>query len=316
MDAAAIDRYRAAEHDWWQSVGWAPDEHWVLVEGRRVRVLTSGDGSPVLFVHGGPNAGSTWAELAALVERSGHRAIVVDRPGCGLSEPLDLPPALDSENWWGRMADVLSAVVDAHASGRADIVASSFGGGCALSLAHRQPERVRRLVVEGAPTLEGMAAARNMRMLAIGPLGRFIARQKATIRSTRMTFRQIGHERLVDSGWPQGPGAAWGLSMMNDTDTMRNEVAMIQLAATWRRFRPGSLVPTTVLPEIQAPALWLVGDNDPFASVSVMRGWSESMANSRLEVRAGSGHLPWLDEPAWHAEQITAFLHEGGLVSG
>jgi pimeloyl-ACP methyl ester carboxylesterase len=52
----------------------------------KVRVQEVGEGTPLLFLHGGPSAGTTFAALAShLLDL---RCIVLDRPGCGLSPPI------------------------------------------------------------------------------------------------------------------------------------------------------------------------------------------------------------------------------------
>lgn len=308
IDAAdAPARYRAAETAFWAYHGAPqPREHWVAVPatGGRVRVLEHGVGRPVLFVHGGPNAGSTWAPVVGRLP--GIRALALDRPGCGLSEPL--APGIAAGRTWASMVDVQVAVVEQLVGEPVDIVGSSFGGGCALSLAEARPDLVRRVVLEGIPTVAGMRLALNLRILAAGPVGRFIARQEATEAALGRTFRQLGHGRLVGSGWPSGPDLAWGLSMMNDTSTMRNEVALIQSVATWRGFRPGRLVPAEVLGRVAAPTLWLWGGADPFGSVELGRTWAGRMPSATIDVLEGSGHLPWLDDPSWHARRIGDFL--------
>ena len=58
------------------------------------RALFAGpeDGIPVLFIHGGPTSGGTWAPLVPRVK--GFRCLVLDRPGTGLSDPLPVPVLL------------------------------------------------------------------------------------------------------------------------------------------------------------------------------------------------------------------------------
>ena len=307
MDDASIERYRAAESLLWAEAGWEPDEQWVDFREGRIRVLSSGTGEPVVCVHGGPNAGSTWSRLAGLLSDR-FRVIVMDRPGCGLSDPLSMPADMPPDEWWQVMGDMVGAVVDGCADGPAHVVASSYGGACALALASASQQRVERLVLQGTPALDGMKAPMNMRMLGAGPIGRFIARQKATRGSTRMTFRQIGHKRLVASGWPQGADLEWGLAMMNDTDTMRNEVDLIQRAATWRGFRKGWLLDPGALGSVKARTLWIAGDSEPFASAEMLQAWSSAIPDSRLVVRPGCGHLPWMDEPEGNAAMVAEFL--------
>ena len=97
------------------------------------------------------------------------------------------------------------------------------------------------------------------------------------------------------------------LAMLNDTDTMRNEVSLIQRAASWRGARPGWLFDPEELGHIGAPTMWLIGDRDPYASPELTRRWAESMPSASFEVIPDSGHMPWLDDPTLHADKIQAF---------
>lgn len=300
--AAPNDRYRAAEKAMWlHHRAGVPVERWtdVAALGIRVRTLEVGSGRPVLFVHGGPNAGATWGPLVGHL--SGVRALAVDRPGCGLSDPLDYG-TLSTLQMWDAMVTTLVDVLEDAQTGPVDVVGSSFGGACVLWLALQRPDLVRSIVLEGVPLVEGMVLAPNLRPLAIRPLGRLIARLPARDTDVRRTFRQLGHERLVASGWPSGPDRDWGLSMMNDTATMRNEVRLIQKGASWRGFRPGVAFDPAALSRITVPTLWIVGDRDPFGSVSLVEGWARAMPEADLTVMPDSGHLPWLDDPKKHAE--------------
>lgn len=308
-EQSPADRYRAAETAFWAHHGAPePTEHWIEVrsQGIKVRVLEAGTGTPVLFVHGGPNAGSTWAPVVAGMLDS--RCLVLDRPGCGLSEAIDYTD-MSAAEVSKAMVDTLLATVEDLVDEPVDLVGSSYGGACVLWMTDAHPSRVRRVVIEGVPAIDGMQLAMNLRILAIGPIGRFIAGRSASVGDIRRTFKQIGHRRLVEGGWPEGPDRDWGLSMMNDTRTMANEVALIQRGATWRGFRPGLFDPDA-LGEIEQSALWLVGDNDPFATVETVKRWAAAMPNSELEVLEGSGHLPWIDDSPGHARRISAFLAE------
>lgn len=56
--------------------------------GLRTHYLQLGDRHPVLAIHGGNSMAASWARLAQpLSERS--RLIMVDRPGCGLTDKLN-----------------------------------------------------------------------------------------------------------------------------------------------------------------------------------------------------------------------------------
>ncbi len=109
------DRYRSAEQRLWRTLGVTPVERSVKLArtGVTVRLQEVGAGPPVVFVHGASNAGTSWASLAALL--GGFRCLLLDRPGCGLSDPL--PQPLDD-------SARLAAFADDLARGRARLVES------------------------------------------------------------------------------------------------------------------------------------------------------------------------------------------------
>jgi pimeloyl-ACP methyl ester carboxylesterase len=89
--SADATAYRDAEAVFWSSFGCSPSaEHHARLPttGTTVRVQEVGEGPPVLFLHGGPNAGSTWAPL--VTHLVGLRCLLVDRPGTGLSAPYPI----------------------------------------------------------------------------------------------------------------------------------------------------------------------------------------------------------------------------------
>src|SRR5216684_2208051 len=81
-------RYREAERRLWDSLGVTPTEQRLHLDriGTTVRVQEMGEGPAVVFVHGGSTSGASWAPLVARLD--GFRCVVLDRPGCGLSDPL------------------------------------------------------------------------------------------------------------------------------------------------------------------------------------------------------------------------------------
>lgn len=103
-----------------------------------LRVQEVGDGDPVLFMHGGPSAGSPRAPM--LKNMRGFRCLLVDRPGSGLSEPFPMTAENLPEFGAAFVGDVLTGLE----VGRTHVVTSSFGG----HLACGRPRRNR--VISGA----------------------------------------------------------------------------------------------------------------------------------------------------------------------
>lgn len=121
---------------------------------------SGGAGAPVLLIHGSGPGVSAWANwrlvMPALAQHA--RVIAPDMVGFGYSErPAGFAYSMDA---WVRQA---VGLLDALGIARTDLVGNSFGGGLALALAIRHPERVRRLVLMGSagvsfPLTEGLDA--------------------------------------------------------------------------------------------------------------------------------------------------------------
>jgi len=106
-----------------------------------------GTGAPVLLMHGSGPGVSAWANwrlvLPTLAER--WRVIAPDLVGFGFTErPAGHRYGLD------RWLEHVLGLLDALGLSRVDLVGNSFGGGLALALAIRHPQRVRRLVLMGS----------------------------------------------------------------------------------------------------------------------------------------------------------------------
>ncbi len=106
-----------------------------------------GQGEPILLIHGSGPGVTAWANWRGVIPVLGQRARVIapDMLGFGYTQcPADQP--LDPAAWVRQLLDLL----DALGLPQVHLVGNSFGGAIALALAHRQPERVRRLVLMGA----------------------------------------------------------------------------------------------------------------------------------------------------------------------
>jgi 2-hydroxy-6-oxonona-2,4-dienedioate hydrolase len=300
-------RYRAAEQELWGSVGCTPTEHRVHLPANdvTVRVQEVGSGPTVLFLHGSPNSGSTWAPLVGHLE--GLRCLLVDRPGTGLSEPLSRP--LTGE-WVESFADGFVAdVLDAMAVDRAHLVASSFGGYLALRSAAAHPDRIERMVQMACPAFApGMGIPPFMRVISLRAGRWLLGALPPNQRAGRSTLRQIGHGASLDAGRISRPFLDWYLALQRHTDTMEHEVAMIASAARWRGFDERLTLRAEGLGAVTVPTAFLWGADDTFGGAEVAEELVAVMPDATLELVEDSGHLPWLDDPARAAAFVTGHL--------
>jgi 2-hydroxy-6-oxonona-2,4-dienedioate hydrolase len=300
-------RYREAEDRLWASTGVTPRDRRVRLErlGVSVRVQEVGEGHPVVCVHGGSNAGSSWARLAGRL--SGFRCLLLDRPGCGLSEPL--AGRLDAEGMQQVARTQLVDLLDALELSSAQVIATSYGGLSALLSAAAHPDRIDRSVLLGWPVGAPIAhVPMVMRIAAIRPLGYVMAALPPTERSVRSMLRQVGLRRAIDTGRFSPEELAWFHALLRDTDTMGNEVRSNRYLSLRHGLFGGLIIPDEVLASIRNPLLLLWGEDDPFGGAPIARQLATRIPGARLELVAEAGHAVWVDELDHTAAAIARFL--------
>jgi pimeloyl-ACP methyl ester carboxylesterase len=300
-------KYRAMERRLWEWAGLAPSERWVVLgdTGTRVRVQEVGEGDPVLFIHGGPNAGSTWAPM--LRHFDGFRCLLVDRPGTGLSEPYPVTAANLAEFGAGFVGNVL----DGLGLSQAHVVASSFGGHLALRSAAAQPGRFRRMVQMAAPALApGQTYPPFMNSLKSGVARAMMNLFPPSRRINLGILRQIGHGASLDAGLIPEIFIDSYLALGRYTDTMRHDGRMI--GAEILPNLDSLMLTEQLLGSVTTPTLFLWGADDGFGGEDHARLVSGRRPNAEPVMIPEAGHLPWLDAPELTAERTGSFLSDPG----
>ncbi len=305
-------RYRRYETELFTSAGLDPTERWVDLPtiGTRARVLEVGEGQPALFLSGGPDAGATWAYAAA--STVGLRCILLDRPGTGLSEPPQ--PVLDAERLPMYVADLTRDVLDSLELPRVSLVGCSFGGYSALRSALTLDHRIERVVLAGCPAfVPGWRQPRFFNVLRTPVLGRLLLAAPPTRSSVRFSLKEHGHHRSLKARSIPTPMLDWVRSWQRDTETMRNDAAMITTCGTRRGGFDERLDMTPdELAAIRQPCLVLVGTDDPVGDDTVGRELAAALPSAQVVVWPSAGHLPWLDDPVGFGSLVSDFLGDAG----
>ena len=295
-------RYREAERRYWRHHNLETEERFVTLAhtGTRVRVQTIGDGVPTLFIHGGPNAGTTWAPLVEHLY--GLRCLLVDRPGTGLSDPWPVRPTSLPAFGARFVADVL----DALGLDRAHVVASSFGGHIALRSAAATPARFERMVQMACPALSpGETLPPFMSLIGQPVLRAVIGRLPPNRRAGRSILRQLGHGASLDAGRIDPAFEDWSMALQRHTATHRNDFAMIASVIPER----GALeLDESILANVVTPTRFLWGADDTFGDADVAQRLVGMMPAADVVAIPDAGHLPWIDAPGRLAEETIAFL--------
>jgi pimeloyl-ACP methyl ester carboxylesterase len=301
---ARIDRYRRAERLLWDSYGLKPTERFIELNepAVRLRVLEVGSGEPVLFIPGTGGTGPYWAPL--IRELSGFRCLLLDRPGWGLSSPIDF----SKYEYKTVVADLLSRVLDGLGVDHVRVVGASIGNVWALRLATRLPSRVARIaLLGGGPLVQSIRPPLFVRLLR-SPIGQVMVRLPEKPGMLQKQLRGIGHGASLDAGRIPDEFLNWHMAFIRDTESMRNERDMVRVVLGPKGWRPGLTFDDAELASIGQPVLMVYGTADPVGSVDIWKRFVTQIPQAELELVGDGGHLPWYDNPSQVGERVRRFL--------
>jgi len=109
----------------------------------QVHFRDTGEGRPLVLCHQAPQTSKQFTNVYEPLHRRGIRAIGVDAPGFGESDPTPFVPTV--EDW----AAVVPAVLDHLGLERVDVLGHHTGGMVATEVALQFPERVDKLIING-----------------------------------------------------------------------------------------------------------------------------------------------------------------------
>jgi pimeloyl-ACP methyl ester carboxylesterase len=115
------------------------NEGLVEADGFRIRYAETGQGTPLVHLHG---AGGMRLTRAHELLSQHHRVIVFEMPGFGRS------PENTSTGTLSELGATIASAITALGIDRFNLMGTSFGGHVALWMALQQPDRVQALVLE------------------------------------------------------------------------------------------------------------------------------------------------------------------------
>lgn len=164
------------------------------LDGRRLATWDSGEGTPLLFIHGVGTSGTLWqADLAPLA--ADCRLIVYDRRGYGASS--------ESPRDWEAHREDAAALLDRLGANPAVVVGYSGGAMVALSLALECRELVRELVLlDPAVNLKRCVTPGSIRHMLTARLLNRLGRPR---RAAAIWMRYVSSYPSGGSGFDRSP---------------------------------------------------------------------------------------------------------------
>ena len=246
----------------------------------RIAFEVSGEGEPVLLIHGLGGTSNTWTPLAAAFAR--HKRVAFDLPGSGRSHRIEGPFSVQS------FLEAALKVMQRAGVARAHVAAHSMGTIVAAHLAAAEPSKVASLALFGpllAPPEPARSAIRaraakaregDMQPIADALVQASLSSESRAKRPAAVAFVR---ESLMRQD-PQGYAASCeALAGMQPADTSR----------------------------IACPALLVTGDEDAVAPPQSVRAMAQKISGSRVEVLRGCGHWTPLEKPVECVEMLNRF---------
>jgi pimeloyl-ACP methyl ester carboxylesterase len=285
----------------------ATGRHVELASGRQAHVIEAGAGEPLLLIHPG---GTSSLLFLPLIERlTGLRVLAVDRPGFGLSDPIDLT----RDSFRSEAVTWMSQVLDALGLETTALLGSSMGGAWSLWYALEHPRRVRRLVLAGAvPMAAGARLPAPLRLmfgLMITPgVGSLVGRMvKPSERSVIKMMSFFGEgETVVDHPEQIEVQVVAG---SDPVVTQANIAEMRAVGSALGGLRRELRLQPEELARVSVPTLIAWGEHDPIGDPAVARALADAIPGARLELLP-TAHMPWFAEPRRLGELVEAFVRE------
>lgn len=255
----------------------------VDLEVGRVRYISSGDGEPVVLVHGFGSNSLEWLPQLADLGRS-RRVIALDLPGHGGStQEAQMTPAT--------LVDAVEQLCTALGIERAIFGGHSLGGGVVLALARRRPDLVRALVLVGAAGFSSNVLTRSYPDLA----GLLPMRPGACLKMLRDGAPGLSPrvQRTV--------AAAWWLCRRAERND-RSLRAWLDTVASGSAFRIEGL------DEVRCPTLVVWGEQDTVSPPARGVALANGIRDAREIVYPRVGHFPHLERRERFATDVLNFL--------
>lgn len=258
------------------------------------------NGPPVLLLHGFGTNGYTWARWVTELAKA-HRVFVVEMKGFGAS-----PKPRDGQYSPQDQALLLHHLILQKDLRDLTMVGHSLGGSvvllAALRLFEKDPGRVRKLVLIGAPVAP-QPVSPFIRLAGRPLLGRLLLRLIPSRFLVRTALKWAYYDRaqVADA------------HVEAYAEPLRKREGRYALALSARQVVPEDFedVPPR-LRRLTTPTLLIWGEEDPIVPLSAGKRAEGMLPGSALKALSSCGHMPQEEQPRESLDLVLEFLQRGG----
>jgi len=283
----------------WRSPDLGPAQTLDLGGGRTVRAHVTGEGPPIVFVHGALVNANLWRKVVARLD--GFKRVTLDLPLGSHLEPMprdaDLrPPALAN-----LIADSLAALELTDVT----LVGNDTGGGLSQIVATRRPERIGALVLTSCDAFDSFPPRFFRIVLAPARVPGMIPIAFGGLRLRPLRRLPIAYGWLTTGPIDRDAEDSYVLPVLTRGGIRRDVRKLL-----------GGLDPTYTLDAAaklaswDRPALIAWSEKDRFFPIEHAERLAKVIPNARLEWIAGARTFAMEDEPERVAAVIGSFMRE------
>jgi pimeloyl-ACP methyl ester carboxylesterase len=283
----------------WRSPDLGPAQTLDLGGGRAIRAHVTGDGPPIVFVHGALVNANLWRKVVPRLD--GFKRVTLDLPLGSHPEPMprnaDLrPPAL---------ADLIADSLAALELTDVTLVGNDTGGGLSQIVATRRPERIGALVLTSCDAFESFPPRFFRIVLAPARIPGMIPIAFGGLRLRPLRRLPIAYGWLTIGPIDRDAEDSYVLPVLTRGGIRRDVRKLL-----------GGLDPTYTLDAAaklaswDRPALIAWSEKDRFFPTEHAERLAKVIPNARLEWIAGARTFAMEDQPERVAELIGSFMRE------
>ncbi len=261
-------------------------------DGLSLHVERSGNGAPILLLHGFTGSTAVWTPLRKALDGE-YTIIAVDLPGHGKSAT----PSDHSRFALSLLAHDLAHVLDQLGVTRTAVIGYSMGGRAALQFALSHPERISALVLESVTSGIESQSERASRIDSDMALADMVERDGVPEFVHFWERLPIWSSQASLSSRDRAALRAQRLD--NNASGLANSLRGAGAGA-----HPSVLKQLSLL---SMPTLLVAGALDPkFASLA--HAMEQQIQGARAEIVPGAGHTVHLEKPAEFRSVVTRFV--------
>ena len=270
---------------------------------KNVHYLEIGTGKPLILIHGGGSHASEWINILKPLSTYYH-LYVVDRPGCGLTDNFDYTGV----DFRKSAVEFVNSFMNALGLDVASFMGQSMGGYFSICFAMQYPERVKKLLLIGAPAGMNLWIPLILRLLGTKGLNWLLVNSvgKPSIKNVKNVYKQIlvaDVEKLSDDYFKH---CYYGqLIPGNDKGFLTLLENVLTLSGSKKDLYIGDK-----LHQLEIPVRFIWGDKDAFEKPETGRSKTLVIQDCKFEVVKNAGHCPWFDQPEVCTSLIRTLLED------